>query len=291
MIQHKKHYNNDAERNLRFEIFKKNMEYVNEFNARKDKTYTLKMNKFGDLTNEEFVSKYIKSNLNINPMKVSTVSNPSPLELPVSYDWRTQGVVPPVMNEGECADVVSIVGLELSEAVCAINATKFTLLSLQQILDCNSGCSGSDFETTFKYLETYGLESAASYPDTQIPGPCLYNKSAVVYNLKHINKVQTGNETAMAYNLVSYGPLIAAIDASHLNFQLYDGGVYYESTCSSTNLDTAVLVVGYGTLGNSEYWICENSWGVSWGLQGYILMSRNRNNNCGIATDTYYGEI
>jgi len=269
-------------------IFKENLNYINEFNARNDKTYTLKMNQFGDLTHEEFIQQHVKSHRQTTKVREIPELEDKALP-PVSFDWRQKGVVGPVLNQGQCGDVVAIVAVELAESVCAINTSKYVQLSLQQLIDCSEGCNGGTFQNIFRYIEKHGLESGAEYPYTGMSGNCKYNASKVVCKLSAFVQVPTGNETAMEVDLVTYGPLAAGIDASHNSFQFYSGGVYYEPACSSTQLDTAIFVVGYGVLNNADYWICENSWGTGWGMNGYILMSRNRNNNCGIATDAYYG--
>ena len=69
------------------------------------------------------------------------------------------------------------------------------------------------------------------------------------------------------------------------------GGVYYEPRCSTRNLDHAVMTVGYGTEGGKDYWLVKNSWGTRWGNQGYIQMARNRNNNCGVASEASYPTV
>eukprot|EP00128_Syssomonas_multiformis_P008643 Colp12_sorted_trinity150504_noHs@32366 len=136
-----------------------------------------------------------------------------------------------------------------------------------------------------KYVLKNGLVSYESYPYQAVQLECRAQPSAVAAKISSFGDVESGSEEALKRALVKYGPIAVAIDSSTLGFSLYSKGVFYDEKCSATELNHGVVLVGYGTTEKGEdYWIIKNSWGESWGNQGYMLMARNRGNNCGIAT-------
>ncbi len=93
---------------------------------------------------------------------------------------------------------------------------------------------------------------------------------------------------------VAIGPVSVAIEADQSSFQSYSGGVL-TSACGSS-LDHGVLVVGYGTDNGQKYWKIKNSWGSTWGEEGYIRISRGNNDNdgagqCGVLSQPSYPEV
>jgi cathepsin L len=104
--QHNKKYADDFEESQRRLIWEKNVQFINKHNLEASlgqHTFTVKMNKFGDLTNKEFVtmmngfngtkSMFTKSG---NP----TFLVPSNVQIPDSVDWRKQGYVTPIKDQG-----------------------------------------------------------------------------------------------------------------------------------------------------------------------------------------------
>jgi len=141
----------------------------------------------------------------------------------------------------------------------------------------------------FQYIiKNNGIDTEASYPYRATgPNKCEFKANSVGATISGFTDVTSGSESDLQSS-VDKAPISVAIDASHDSFQMYSSGVYYEPSCSPTQLDHGVLAVGYGTSGSSDYWLVKNSWGTDWGMSGYIQMSRNRNNNCGIATAASY---
>jgi cathepsin L len=286
MHQNKRTYNHEEFR-TRYQNFKANLIYIDNFNAQSQTSMKLGMNQFGDLSNQEFQKLYL-SGLKVNNQPfVATASPVKPMQ--ASFDWRTKGAVTPIKNQGQCGSCWAFSTTGSTEGCHQISTGTLVSLSEQNLVDCstsqgNQGCNGGLMTDAMTYIiQNGGIDTEASYAYTAEDGTCHYSASDSGATLKSYTNVQAGSESDLQAK-VTMGPTSVAIDASQSSFQFYTSGVYYEPNCSSQNLDHGVLAVGWGEESNADYWIVKNSWGTGWGEEGYILMSRNRNNNCGIAT-------
>jgi cathepsin L len=286
--QYGKNYASVHEQEYRFRVWSKTLEYVEAHNA-KDSSFTVGMNKFADLTPEEYRKTYLGTPITVDP---STVHVDESVIAPEDnqVDWRTKGAVTYVKNQGQCGSCWSFSTTGCVEGANAIAGNTLTPLSEQQMVDCDTtdaGCDGGLMRNAFQYImSTGGLETETNYPYTAQDGTCEFEKSKIAQTMTGFTPVQSGSESDLANKCAADGPISIAIDASHMSFQTYTSGVYDEPNCSSTQLDHGVLAVGYGTDSSSgkDYWIVKNSWGTDWGMKGYIWMSRNANNQCGVAT-------
>lgn len=146
-------------------------------------------------------------------------------------------------------------------------------------------------DNAFRYIkENRGIDTEQSYPYRAEDEKCLYKPKNSGATDRGFVDIESGNEDKLKAAVATIGPISVAIDASHESFQLYSEGVYSDSECSSDQLDHGVLVVGYGTDEKTgmDYWLVKNSWGNTWGDEGYIKMARNQENMCGIATQASY---
>jgi cathepsin L len=284
----------ESEENHRYNVFKQNLDFVNSWDA-EARGFTVGINKFADLTSEEFVSIY--NGMKINKEYVP-VDEPAPVQSGVTGDivnWVNKGAVTGIKNQGQCGSCWSFSATGSMEGAKFLKTGTLTSLSEQNLVDCstaqgNEGCNGGLMDQAFQYvISNNGIDTEDSYPYTATgPNDCQFNPANVGDTITSFQDVSSGSESALQ-TAANQQPVSVAIDASQNSFQLYTGGVYYEPACSSSQLDHGVLVVGYGTddSGN-DYWLVKNSWGTDWGMNGYIQMSRNKNNNCGIATSASY---
>jgi len=289
MDKHNKNYVNEAEYTYRLGVYRSNLEFIEEHN-KLNVGFTVAMNQFGDLTVGEFSDMY-------NNYKMDSNRTLDVIEfvgdMAGAVDWRTKGAVTGVKNQGKCGSCWSFSTTGAVEGQWAIHKGKLVSLSEQQLIDCsrsygNHGCDGGLMDNAFNYIKSNGgIDTEKSYPYEAKEASCRFKSANVAAKVSGHHDVKSGDEASLAKALDQVGPISVAIDASHSSFQFYSGGTYYEAACSSTRLDHGVLAVGYG----SDHYIVKNSWGDSWGSQGYIMMARNRHNNCGIATSASYPSV
>ncbi|TSM77431.1 Cathepsin L [Bagarius yarrelli] len=263
------------------------------------KSYRLGMTFFADMNNQEYRESVSKGCLGaFNRTKkhsgVTVLRQAWGADLPDNVDWRDKGYVTDVKNQKHCGSCWAFSATGSLEGQTFRKTGKLVSLSEQQLVDCsgkfgNMGCYGGWMDWAFEYVkENGGLDTEESYPYEAKDDTCRNNPATTGATCTGYVDINTNDENALQEAVATIGPVSVAIDADHLSFQLYVSGVYDEPDCSSTNLDHGVLAVGYGTEDKQDYWLVKNSWGLEWGHNGYIKMSRNKNNQCGIATKASY---
>ncbi|XP_009882200.1 PREDICTED: cathepsin S-like isoform X2 [Charadrius vociferus] len=194
---------------------------------------------------------------------------------------------------GPCGSCWAFSAVGALEAQVMLKTGKLVSLSAQNLVDCsmmygNKGCSGGFMTSAFQYIiDNEGIDSDDSYPYTAQNGTCKYNASTRAATCSKYVELPHADEAALKDAVANIGPVSVAIDATQPTFFLYRSGVYDDPRCTQ-EVNHGVLVIGYGTLNDKDYWLVKNSWGVRFGDEGYIRMSRNHANHCGIASYASY---
>lgn len=294
--QHGKKYASPSLEAKAFSAWAQNEEKIVEHNAL-SLPYTLGHNEFSDLTADEFFAKYVGYDATGRKPRAASMHVPVANEtLPESIDWVAKGAVTPVKNQGQCGSCWAFSTTGAIEGAYAIATGKLVSLSEQELVQCDDvdqGCSGGLMNNAFKYVEQHGLAAESDYPYTSgtgIRGLC--NDALQKKPVAHVTgykDVASKDEDALK-SAVAQQPVSVAIEADKRSFQLYKSGVFSSPFCGK-QLDHGVLVVGYGSerglLLKHDFWKVKNSWGSTWGEDGYIKIARGKN-MCGIALQPSY---
>jgi len=306
--EHGMTYESDEQNEYRFGIWMSNKALVDAHNAeyaRGRETYTLAMNQFAAMTNGEFQAAYLRprASKRTGALDARALNG----SVPDAYDWRDEkNVVTPVKNQGQCGSCWAFSAVAAMEGAYNYKSGSLNAFSEQELVDCvknghytcNIGGEMSDgIAYVAKDMNGY-IYTEEAYPYTGTSCSVLQNcceakaGEGVDTGITGFTAVKSGDEDALKTATGTYPIISVGIDASGASFQLYSSGVYAPRSCSSTQLDHGVAVVGYDTMANGgDYWIVKNSWGLTWGERGYIYMARNDGNKCGIATDACYANI
>ena len=210
-----------------------------------------------------------------------------------SIDWRNFDVVTPVKDQGYCGSCWSFSATGSMEGAWALYSGDLIELSEQQLIDCSISygdlaCNGGLMDNAFEYAIDNSMCSEEEEPYLEKISNC-----KVCENIAHFTScvdVTSGNELHLK-EAVFNTPVSVAIDANNDIFQFYSSGIIKQDDCS-TNLDHGVLVIGYGEENGVKYWLLKNSWGESWGENGYFRLERmdkeNNDGTCGITMQASY---
>eukprot|EP01017_Pseudomicrothorax_dubius_P026176 TRINITY_DN28_c0_g2_i2.p1 TRINITY_DN28_c0_g2~~TRINITY_DN28_c0_g2_i2.p1 ORF type:complete len:368 (+),score=90.71 TRINITY_DN28_c0_g2_i2:127-1230(+) len=288
--KHNKVYVSFQESAYRLRVFRDNVLKIKAITD-EGRPYTLAINKFADLTQEEFASRYLGYKAPTRERNFVTLNTTN---IPDSIDWRQKNAVNPVKDQGMCGSCWAFSTTGSVEGIVAI--TKGTLLSFseQQLVDCsgsygNEGCNGGLMDQAFQYIIDNGIEQENDYPYKGTDQKCKYDASKADHTVKGYTDVPENDEDQLTAAIANQ-PVSVAIEADRMVFQFYSGGIIDSKSCG-TDLDHGVLAVGYGAESGKNYYIVKNSWGGDWGEKGYVRIGRHGGKGpgiCGIAEMASY---
>ncbi|KAL5847725.1 hypothetical protein ACOSQ3_011249 [Xanthoceras sorbifolium] len=283
--KHGKTYSSEEEKQQRLEIFEDNYAFVKQHNEMSNSSYSLALNAFADLSHHEFKA----THLGLAVAATSTTSSAARRNvgepagevvrdnIPAAIDWSQEGAVTDVKDQGKCGASWAFAATGAIEGINKIVTGSLISLSEQELIDCdrphNQSCEGGFVDYAYQFvIENHGIDTEYEYPYRGQNWVCdeQYIKRRYV-TIDGYTDVPANNEKLLL-QAVAAQPVSASICASDREFQFYHWGIF-TGPCSTT-LDHAVLIVGYGSLNELDYWIVKNSWG-QWGMSGYILLLRN----------------
>ncbi|CAH1391940.1 unnamed protein product [Nezara viridula] len=296
--QHGKSYHSIEEERLRMNIFNHNQKKIEEHNAKFEAglvTYSMKMNHLGDMLPEEVAHLGLKRKSEMRQVPSFTFLPPANVEIPKSIDWRQSGAVTPMKDQGHCGSCWAFSSTGAVEGQLFRKTGKLVSLSEQQLVDCsdgygNGGCDGGFMDSSFNYLkDVEGLESENSYPYEAKNNTCRYNKDKVVpgTKVKAYYDIKELDDDALLAAVATVGPISVGVTAANDGFLYYEKGIFDGESCGG-DITHAILLVGYGSENGEDYWLVKNSWGLDWGEDGYMKMTRSIKNVCEISSMASY---
>mmetsp|Transcript_9005 Transcript_9005/g.15243 ORF Transcript_9005/g.15243 Transcript_9005/m.15243 type:complete len:340 (-) Transcript_9005:171-1190(-) len=298
MQEHKVQAKSGADFLHMLQNFADNHDFITKHNSQKS-TYTMAHNKYSHLSWTEFLQETrlgltkrpenaVADKIHEAPADVSTLAS--------SVDWEAKGAVTPVKDQGQCGSCWSFSATGALEGIYEITYGTLESFSEQELVSCDQsflgdhGCNGGLMDNAFKWVKSNGgLCSESDYP--YVSGTTKQNEDCKDHSSCDNTKLKVTSYTDVKKNsdsalmsALEQQPVSVAIQANQPAFQFYSGGVL-TGECG-TNLDHGVLAVGYGTwTDGTDYYKVKNSWGPSWGMDGYILIERGASQSggeCGI---------
>ncbi|KAE8649111.1 hypothetical protein Csa_014425 [Cucumis sativus] len=278
---------NAHEMHKRFKIFQDNAKRVFKVNHM-GKSLKLRLNQFADLSDDEFSMMYGSNITHYNNLhakaggRVGGFMYERAMNIPFSIDWREKGAVNAIKNQGLCA-VAAV------ESIHQIKTNELVSLSEQEVVDCDykvGGCRGGDYNSAFEFImQNGGITIEENYPYFAGNGYCRRRgPNSERVTIDGYERVPQNNEYALM-KAVAHQPVAVSVASSGSDFRFYGEasvGMLREGSFCGYRIDHTVVVVGYGSDEEGDYWIIRNQYGTQWGMNGYMKMQRGTRNPQGV---------
>lgn len=290
MTEYARSYPDETELLKRKEIFASNYRKIMLHNQDKTQSVVLEVNKFADLSDEEFERQYLSKPKTIEkPEYVYVGEDPDPA---VKKNWHTEGKVSGVKDQGNCGSCWTFSSTSVIETIISIKDNiPPPRLAEQDLVDCcrtdlSKGCNGGEPTDAFVYVNKTGQALNKDYPYKAYDQIC----DAKVERKTHIHgyrNISYGDNADME-KVIMTRTMAVGINAGPYIFRFYKSGVIDEG-CPPEPINHGVTIVGADIDPDTKkpYWIVRNSWGKNWGNEGHIFLARKPNGHpgtCGIST-------
>lgn len=201
--------------------------------------------------------------------------------MPETLDWTERGdCIHEIRNQASCGSCWAFSVASVVSDRCCLNGKDYGWLAPQELVSCdksNSGCNGGDRTAAMNYVAANGLVHDACYPYkaevTVCTKTCADGKDWASSHVCKCKNVRLCTGAANMISCLATGPVAVGM-AVYRDFLTYKSGVYKWDRKSSLAGYHAIRLVGYG----ADYWKCANSWGASWGMQGYFNIGKGECN-------------